>query len=221
MSKQQHKAYISGILQTEDEQICRLHDLVDEAIKEEKLVVEKLLHPPKDAITAGQRISDKVARFGGSWTFILTFLGILVVWILFNILSPGGAHFDPFPFILLNLVLSCVAALQAPVIMMSQNRQEEKDRERAANDYMINLKAELEIRSLHQKMDLLLEERLHKLVEMQVMQLQILDKLNEKMRKQGHTLATATGQPQPVAEVDDLKIDFDRLRSDLGEVPGK
>ncbi|MCY7329449.1 MAG: DUF1003 domain-containing protein [Saprospiraceae bacterium] len=220
MSKQQHKAYISGILQTEDEQICRLHDLVQEAIKEEKLIVEKLLHPPQDAITAGQRISDKVARFGGSWTFILTFLGILGVWILFNILSPS-THFDPFPFILLNLVLSCVAALQAPVIMMSQNRQEEKDRERAANDYMINLKAELEIRNLHQKMDLLLEERLHKLVEMQVLQLQLLDGLNTKMKKQGHVLATATGQPQPVAEADDLKIDFDQLRSDLGEVPDK
>jgi len=220
MSKQQHKAYISGILQSEDEQICRLHDLVEEAIKEEKLIVEKLLHPPQDAITAGQRISDKVARFGGSWTFILTFLGILVVWILFNILSPSP-HFDPFPFILLNLVLSCVAALQAPVIMMSQNRQEEKDRERAANDYMINLKAELEIRSLHQKMDLLLEERLHKLVEMQVLQLQLLDGLNTKMKKQGHVLATATGQPQSVAEADDLKIDFDQLRSVLGEVPDK
>ncbi|MEO6037847.1 MAG: DUF1003 domain-containing protein, partial [Saprospiraceae bacterium] len=165
----------------------------------------------------GQRISDKVARFGGSWTFILTFLGILGVWILFNLLSPGPAHFDPFPFILLNLVLSCVAALQAPVIMMSQNRQEEKDRERAANDYMVNLKAELEIRSLHQKMDLLMEQRMHKLVEMQVLQLQLLDRLNQKVNKQGHTLATATGQPIPAAETDELKIDFKKLQNDLDQ----
>ncbi len=221
MSKQQRKAYISGILQTEDEQMCRLHDLVDEAIQEEKLIVEKLLHPPQDAITAGQRISDKVARFGGSWTFILTFLSILVVWIIFNLLTPATAHFDPFPFILLNLVLSCVAALQAPVIMMSQNRQEEKDRERAANDYMVNLKAELEIRSLHQKMDLLLEQRMHKLVEMQVLQLQLLDRMNERMKKQGHALATATGQPQPPPEVEDLKIDFEKLKNELGQTSAK
>ncbi len=217
MSKQQHTAYISGILQSEDEQISRLHNLVEDAIKEEKLIIDKLLHPPQDAITPGQRVSDKVARFGGSWTFILTFLSILVLWILFNILSPATAHFDPFPFILLNLVLSCIAALQAPVIMMSQNRVEEKDRERAANDYMINLKAELEIRSLHQKMDLLLEERMHKLVEMQVLQLQLLDRLNNKVSKQSHTLATATGQPAPPADPEEMTIDFDHLISNLAK----
>ena len=217
MSKQQHKAYISGILQSENDQISRLHDLVEEAIKEEKLIVDKLLHPPEDAITPGQRISDKVAHFGGSWTFILTFLGILTLWILFNLISPATAHFDPFPFILLNLVLSCIAALQAPVIMMSQNRVEEKDRERAANDYMVNLKAELEIRSLHQKMDLLMEQRMHKLVEMQVLQLQLLDKLNEKVKIQSHTLATATGQPLPAADPEEIKIDFELLQSDLGK----
>lgn len=99
----------------------------------------------------GERIADKVANFGGSWTFILSFLAFLMCWILLNIYWLSDKGFDPYPFILLNLLLSCIAALQAPVIMMSQNRQEDKDRKRAQNDYMINLKAELEIRTLHEK----------------------------------------------------------------------
>jgi uncharacterized membrane protein len=114
------------------------------------------LHPPQEILTRGQTISDKVARFGGSWKFINVFTLILFVWILFNTFSPHKDEFDPYPFILMNLVLSAIAALQAPVIMMSQNRKEERDRQRSENDYLFNLKAEIEVRSLHKKMNLLL-----------------------------------------------------------------
>ncbi|MBX3108644.1 MAG: DUF1003 domain-containing protein [Fimbriimonadaceae bacterium] len=132
--------------------------------------------PPDSPLTTGQRVADRVAAFGGSWTFILTFLGILVVWITFNVVA-ATLRFDPYPFILLNLVLSCIAALQAPIIMMSQNRQEEKDRERARNDYMVNLKAELEVRALHDKIDHLLRSQMHTLMEFQEAQLEILQRL--------------------------------------------
>ena len=104
-------------------------------------------------LTYGQRLADKVASFGGSWTFIIYFGVFILIWIIINIVFLANKSFDPYPFILLNLILSCIASLQAPVIMMSQNRQEEKDRERAKKDYMINLKSELEIRILHEKID--------------------------------------------------------------------
>ncbi|MFD2522780.1 DUF1003 domain-containing protein [Emticicia soli] len=106
----------------------------------------------------GDRMADKIASFGGSWTFILSFMSFLFIWISFNIYWLNNKGFDPYPFILLNLILSCIAALQAPVIMMSQNRQEEKDRERAKEDLKINQKAEEEIRSLHEKLDLLIQQ---------------------------------------------------------------
>ena len=153
------------LLKTEDEHLIKLQQIVQQAIKEEKLIVENLLHQPKEVLSRGQSISDKVATFGGSWKFIISFSIILSIWILFNTLSPNRDEFDPYPFILMNLVLSAIAALQAPIIMMSQNRKEEKDRKRSENDYLINLKAETEIRGLHQKMDLLLEEQIKTLFE--------------------------------------------------------
>ncbi|MEN9598849.1 MAG: hypothetical protein RL596_1160 [Bacteroidota bacterium] len=107
----------------------------------------------QQALNFGQQLADKVAAFGGSWTFISSFLTFIIVWIVLNVLLFLNKGFDPYPFILLNLILSCIAAIQAPVIMMSQNRQEEKDRERAKNDYEINLKSEKEIRELQQKID--------------------------------------------------------------------
>ncbi|QYK52790.1 MAG: DUF1003 domain-containing protein [Fimbriimonadaceae bacterium] len=128
----------------------------------------------------GDQLADKIAAFGGSWTFILTFMGILVVWITINSVALLGKHFDPYPFILLNLVLSCVAAMQAPVIMMSQNRQEAKDRIRSEHDYMVNLKAEIEIRALHEKMDHLLRSQMHTLMEYQDAQLELLQKISKK-----------------------------------------
>ena len=147
---------IDKMFSEEDLHLGKLHAIVRESIKNEELIENNLLNPPKEVLTKGQSISDKVARFGGSWRFIIFFGVVLTAWIIYNVIAPLGDNFDPYPFILMNLILSCVAALQAPVIMMSQNRKEEKDRMRSENDYLINLKAEMQIRSLHQKIDLLL-----------------------------------------------------------------
>jgi uncharacterized membrane protein len=176
---------ITSRMTEEEDQLRKLQDIVAETIKEEELIINNLLHPPTDVLTPSQRIADKVARFGGSWKFIISFIVILFVWLLYNILSPQKETFDPFPFILLNLVLSCVAAIQAPVIMMSQNRQEEKDRKRAENDYLVNLKAELEIRSLQQKVDLLQQQQIKALYDMQMEQLDQLKKICTKLKIEG------------------------------------
>jgi uncharacterized membrane protein len=178
---QMNEKSISEILNVQNDQIEKLHQIVLESIREQDLLVKNLLHPPAEKTTPGQKISDRVAKFGGSWTFIILFMAILFVWIVFNSTIPEKIRFDPYPFILMNLILSCVAALQAPIIMMSQNRQEEKDRMRAENDYMINLKAELEVRSLHQKVDLLLEEQIKTLFEIQAKQVEMLSSLDEKL----------------------------------------
>jgi len=127
--------------------------------------------------TFGQRVADKVASFGGSWKFIILFGVFILIWITANIVFLANKGFDPYPFILLNLILSCIAALQAPVIMMSQNRQEEKDRERAKKDYMINLKSELEIRMLHEKIDHLIMHQQKELLEIQQVQIDLLQKI--------------------------------------------
>lgn len=112
----------------------------------------------KEQLTFGQKMADRIAQFGGSWTFIISFFIMLMCWIVLNVFVLMNKGFDPYPFILLNLILSCLAAIQAPIIMMSQNRQEEKDRERAEWDLKVNEKAEKEIRELHQKMDVLIEQ---------------------------------------------------------------
>jgi uncharacterized membrane protein len=134
-------------------------------------------------MTFGQRIADKVASFGGSWTFIISFGVFLLLWISINIYWLSNKGFDPYPFILLNLILSSLAALQAPVIMMSQNRQEEKDRERSKNDYMINLKSELEIRMLHEKIDHLILNEQQEVIEIHSLQIEMLNDLLEKLEK--------------------------------------
>jgi uncharacterized membrane protein len=124
----------------------------------------------------GERVADRIATFGGSWTFILACIAALTVWIILNV-SLGRDSFDPYPFILLNLALSMLAALQAPVILMSQNRQAARDRADAAHDYEVNLKAELEIRYLHEKLDLLRERQWSDLVQMQQRQIALLERL--------------------------------------------
>ena len=136
-------------------------------------------------MTFGQRLSDKIASFGGSWKFIIIFFFILVFWISVNSLILAFKPFDPYPFILLNLILSCLAAIQAPIIMMSQNRQEAKDRLRASHDYQINLKAELEIRQLHQKLDHLLSRQWERLVEIQEVQIELLNEMQGPRMKPG------------------------------------
>ncbi len=172
-----------NLLKSGDDQLIKLQQIVKQTIEEEKLIVENLIHQPTEVLTKGQSISDKVASFGGSWKFIIIFSVLLFVWILYNTLSPRQDEFDPYPFILMNLVLSAIAALQAPIIMMSQNRKEEKDRKRSENDYLINLKSELEIRSLHQKIDLLLEEQIKILFDSQATQLELLKSIEKELKK--------------------------------------
>lgn len=146
---------VKELLNQEEVQLKHLDELVNDAIEDEHFLTKKLQEVESDEdSTLGQRVSDKMADFGGSWIFIIGFLSFIAFWILLNIFWLNDKAVDPYPFILLNLMLSCLAAFQAPVIMMSQNRQEEKDRKRARLDYMINLKAEMEIRKLHEKIDL-------------------------------------------------------------------
>jgi uncharacterized membrane protein len=174
---------IDGLFANEQEHLSKLHKIVEQTIKEEELIVNNLLNPPKEIISRGQAISDRVALFGGSWKFIIFFGVILMVWIIINATLPEKDRFDPYPFILMNLILSTIAALQAPIIMMSQNRQEEKDRMRSENDYLVNLKAEMEIRGLHQKIDLLLEEQIKTLFDTQAKQFALLQEINKRLEK--------------------------------------
>jgi len=165
------------------QQLAELQEIVQQSIDEEKLIVDNLLNEPKEILTRGQSISDSVARFGGSWNFIISFSVILFAWIIFNTIALATNRFDPYPFILMNLILSTIAALQAPVIMMSQNRKEERDRKRNENDYMINLKSELQVRSLHQKIDLMQKEQMKVLYETQAKQLELLEKIERGLKK--------------------------------------
>jgi uncharacterized membrane protein len=134
-------------------------------------------------LTFGERLADRIADFGGSWRFIIVFGIFILLWMAINTVALLGRPADPYPFILLNLILSCLAALQAPVIMMSQNRQEAKDRLRSEHDYRVNLKAELEIRHLHEKVDHLLLHQWERLVEIQQVQLELLNEITRTTRK--------------------------------------
>ena len=135
------------------------HDMTDEEILNMLADSRISANPQKEKYTAGQRAADKIAKFAGSWAFIFSFTAVLILWMVGNVLLAKRA-FDPYPFILLNLVLSCVAAIQAPLIMMSQNRQEEKDRHRAENDYKVNLKTEIMIEDLYDKVNAILAKQL-------------------------------------------------------------
>ena len=181
--KTSDKNYLNLLLNTQNEQLNKLNKIVADSIAEEKLIVQNLSTPTDEEIKTGERISDKVAAFGGSWKFIIIFGVVLLLWIILNTVILSNRAFDPYPFILMNLILSCIAALQAPVIMMSQNRKEEKDRKRSENDYLINLKAEIEIRTLHQKMNLIIEEELENLFKIQKLQTEILQRIEAKLSK--------------------------------------
>ena len=134
------------------------HDMTDEEVL--NLLADSKISesPTAEKYTLGQRAADAIAKFAGSWAFIFAFTGVLILWMVVNTILAADA-FDPFPFILLNLVLSCVAAIQAPLIMMSQNRQEEKDRRRAENDYKVNLKTEIMIEDLYDKVNAILAKQ--------------------------------------------------------------
>lgn len=174
--------YISKYLATEVNQLSDLHKKIIHSINDDKSFVNKV-EDEVDARNYGQIIADKVAAFGGSWTFIISFFVFILLWIGLNVLILVNRGFDPYPFILLNLILSCLAALQAPVIMMSQNRQEEKDRERAKKDYMINLKAEVEIRMLDEKMDHLIMNQQQELIEIQKVQIEMMNDILQQIKK--------------------------------------
>ena len=175
---------LSQLIISEDLHIKHLEELVKESIREEELLTLKLMEADTDSeITSGENLADKVAVFGGSWRFILAFGVFILLWISLNISWLSKQSYDPYPFIFLNLILSCLAALQAPVIMMSQNRKEDKDRRRARSDYMINLKAEMEIRGIHRKLDLLLAEEMKTLFEVQQSQMELLLKIQAKLEQ--------------------------------------
>ncbi|KAF2517783.1 DUF1003 domain-containing protein [Flavobacterium foetidum] len=174
--------YISNYLSMEIGALSDLEKNVISSLKDDKSIVT-IAEDDEDVRNFGQRVADKVADFGGSWTFIISFVVFITVWISSNVYIFMNKGFDPYPFILLNLILSCIAALQAPVIMMSQNRQEEKDRNRAKKDYMINLKSELEIRMIHDKIDHLIMHQQQELIEIQKVQIEMMNDILNQIKK--------------------------------------
>jgi uncharacterized membrane protein len=172
--------YVREVLENEKGEITVSEEQVVKSLKEQDLLSKNINVEFEQRLTIGNRFSDKLATVAGSWCFIACFLGILFAWIVINSIALLTRPFDPYPYILLNLVLSCLAAIQAPVILMSQNRQEAKDRLRAEHDYLINLKAELEIRHLHEKMDHLLMHQWQRLLEIQQIQTELMQELTRK-----------------------------------------
>jgi len=167
-------SYVHGLLESERGELTSLELDVVRSLQEHELVARDVDRDAERGQTAGQRLSDRLAEFGGSWTFLIAFGVFLASWVLVNSVTAMWRPVDPYPYIFLNLLLSCLAAIQAPVIMMSQNRQEAKDRMRAKNDFEVNLKAELEIRHLHEKVDHLLQHQWERLAAIQEIQLEIL-----------------------------------------------
>lgn len=174
--------YVKNLLSQEIGALTELERTVLENIGHNHLIADEASEIKKP-VTRGQRWADRIASFGGSWKFISIFGLFLLIWMIINAIALHEKGFDPYPFILLNLILSCLAAIQAPVIMMSQNRQEEKDRERAKNDYMVNLKSELEIRMLHEKIDHLLITQEENLLEMQQTQMDMMQEMMKKLNE--------------------------------------
>jgi uncharacterized membrane protein len=174
--------YVKHALECEIGELTALDHEVIESLREHEVLTENLEKQFERKLTFGEHLSDKIASFGGSWRFIILFGAVLLGWIAFNALVLLNHGFDPYPFILLNLILSCLAAIQAPIIMMSQNRSEARDRLRADNDYKVNLKAELEIRHLHEKIDHLLRKQYNRLFEIQQIQIELLEEISQGKR---------------------------------------
>lgn len=166
--------YVSELLGQERGELTKLEQEVVQSLADHETLAENIEAEFVGHRTFGERLSDHLASFGGSWTFIIIFFVTLLAWMAFNVAIMEQERFDPYPFILLNLVLSCLAAIQAPIIMMSQKRQEAKDRLRSENDYRVNLKAELEIRHLHEKIDHILTRQWERLAEIQQIQLEMM-----------------------------------------------
>lgn len=172
--------YVQEILEAEKGELSTLDAEVMRSLKEQETVSKNVNAEFERKLTLGERVADRVAEFGGSWGFISSFGFVIFSWILLNSVMLMRRPFDPFPFILLNLVLSCLAAIQAPVIMMSQNREEARDRLRSEHDYRVNLKAELEIRQLNEKMDHLLRHQWQRLLEIQEIQTELMEELGHR-----------------------------------------
>src|SRR4030095_1199864 len=181
--------YVKHTLECEIGELSVLDHEVIESLREHELLSQNIEKQFEHKLSFGEHLSDKIAEFGGSWKFIITFGSVIAVWVVLNSLLLLNRSFDPYPFILLNLILSCLPALCAPVIMMSQNRAEARDRLRAENDYKVNLKAELEIRHLHEKIDHLLRKQYNRLFEIQQIQIELLEELGQKRRAGGRTAA--------------------------------
>ncbi|MEJ2646418.1 MAG: DUF1003 domain-containing protein [Gammaproteobacteria bacterium] len=177
--------YVQSLLAAEKGELSSLENEVVRSLREHEILARNVDAEFEQQLTLGERLSDRLAEFGGSWTFLMAFGGVLALWIIVNTALLVRHPFDPYPFILLNLVLSCLAAVQAPVIMMSQNRQEDRDRLRAQHDYQVNMKAELEIRQLHEKIDHMLSTQWQRLVEIQRVQLELMTEItaNQTRRK--------------------------------------
>ncbi len=173
-------AHLRQLLEDEKGELSALEEDVVRSLAEQESISENVDAQFDRRLTVGERLSDHLAEFGGSWTFIVIFALMMLGWILLNTFLVIRRPFDPYPFILLNLVLSCLAAIQAPIIMMSQNRQEAKDRLRSEYDYRVNLKAELEIRLLHAKVDQLLTHQWQRLLEIQELQIELMENLAER-----------------------------------------
>jgi len=169
--------YMEELLQQEHGEFSELDRQVVESIARQDTISENSEEEFEEHRTFPDRVSDNMAAFGGSWWFLISFATVLLVWIAVNLFEGLNGAFDPYPFILLNLLLSCIAAIQAPIIMMSQKRQEVKDRLRSFNEYRVNLKAELEVRHLHEKLDYLISRQWTRLAEMQQMQLEAMQEL--------------------------------------------
>jgi uncharacterized membrane protein len=172
--------YVKDVLETEKGELSVLEEQVMQSLKEQELLSKNINVEFEQKLTLGEHMADRLAEFAGSWRFIIIFCSVLVLWIVINSIVLILRPFDPYPFILLNLVLSCLAAIQAPIIMMSQNRQEARDRMRAEHDYLVNLKAELEIRHLHEKIDHLLRNQWNRLLEIQEMQIELMEECTHK-----------------------------------------
>jgi uncharacterized membrane protein len=175
------KKYLETILKEELGELSHLEEDVLKSINENELLSANIDPEIDKKLTLGERLADRIAEFGGSWTFIIFFFSFIACWIGGNIFVLATKSFDPYPFILLNLILSCLAAIQAPIIMMSQNRKETKDRQRSEYDYKVNLKAELEIRLLHEKIDHLILQQSQRMLEIQQMQIDLMEDILEKI----------------------------------------
>jgi uncharacterized membrane protein len=176
------KEYVKEVLEEEIGELSALDQEVIESLQQHEILSNDLSKQFEKKLTFGERLSDHIAEFGGSWKFLITFGAVLFAWIATNGVLLATHSFDPYPFILLNLILSCLAAVQAPIIMMSQNRAEARDRLRAENDYKVNLKAELEIRHLHEKLDHLLRRQYNRLFEIQQIQIELLEEIGHKRK---------------------------------------